>query len=107
MLCFTHARSISSGKLSAYRTVERREQAGACPDAHHRDVVRAVASCGPRVLELEDDNSRDALDQPDARLVELLHPVDDVDLEFRLPAERGGSSDPPRYGFVSYWHARL
>ena len=39
------------------------------------------------MLELENDDSRNSLHQPDARLIELLHPVDDVDLEFRPPTE--------------------
>ena len=55
--------------------------------------MHAVAPRGPRVLELKDNDSRDALHQPDARLVELLHSVDDVDLEFRPPTERFHDSE--------------
>ena len=50
------------------------------------------------MLELEDDDSGDALHQPDARLVELLDAVEDVDLEFRPRAERLHDAEACAFG---------
>ena len=46
------------------------------------------------MLELKDHHPGQSLHQPDARLIELLYSIDDVDLEFRPRAERFHDSEP-------------
>jgi hypothetical protein len=85
MLCFTQARTLSSGKR--WHTIRLTGASAARAEVHHRDVVSAVRAGRPRVLELEDGHSSDPQHEPDARLVEFLDAGDLVHLVFRSGAE--------------------
>ncbi len=98
MLCFTQARTLSSGKRWRTILLTGRQQRRPHAEVHDGDVVRTVGTRRPGVLELEDGDSRDPLDEPDAGLVELLDPRDLVDRVFGPAAEGLDHAEPRPFG---------